>query len=123
MLTVSLLAFNDGTTANIKVTLANDSDDNLGSIDVRSPVPSGMTFIDSTPVCTFYPSQLGWIHRDLAPGKSVTFRYRLDTHGLVSEARATATLASQTYTSALFPVGTVASPPKILPIPNLAPVP
>ena len=82
-----------------------------------------MALLDSTPTGTPRPGDIGWVHLNLAAGESVAFRYRLHTHGLAVMAVAAAVAESQTFTSDPFPIGTVASPPKILPIPHLAPVP
>lgn len=123
MLKVTLLAFNDGVIATVKVTLTNVSSEASGSIDIRAPVPSGMALLDSTPAAVILPAQVAWIHQNLAPGRAVTLRYRVNTRGLVATATATAIGASQTYASDPFPIGAVASPPGTLVVPNVAPVP
>jgi len=123
MLKVTLLAFNDGVIATVKVTLTNTSSETLGSIDIRAPVPAGMALLDSAPSAVIVPGQVAWVHQNLAPARSVTLRYRIHTHGFTAMATATAVTASQTYVSDPFPIGAVASPARTPVVPNLAPVP
>jgi hypothetical protein len=125
MLKINLLAFNDGAIANVKVILTNESTLPTGSIDIRSPVPPGMAMVDSIPTGMLRGNQVGWIHAGLAGGRSVTFRYRVNTRGLVAMAEATAIADSQTYASPPFPIGSVTSPPdsRAHIVPDIAPVP
>ncbi len=123
MLRVTLLAFNDGVIATVRVSLTNTSSETLGSIDIRAPVPPGMALLETTPSAVILPAQVAWIQQNLAPGRSVTLRYRVHTHGFSAMATATAVTASQTYASDPFPIGAVASPANTPVVPNLAPVP
>jgi hypothetical protein len=125
MLSVTLRAFNDGTRATVRVKLTNTSSQPLGSIDLRAPIPRGMALLDSSPPAQLLPDgRLGWIFIGLDPGQSVTFRYRLETHGLAAPAQATAVAGSVTYISEVFPIGSPTSPPPVtLRPPDLAPVP
>lgn len=125
MLHIRLRAFNDGTVATVRVTVTNASSQVLGPVDLRAPVPRGMVLLESSPPAKLLPDgNVGWIHADLEAGRSVTFRYRLETHGLAAPAQAVAVAGSVTYTSEVFPIGAPASPPPVtLRPPDLAPVP